>query len=65
VKHTVPQCGWCQSGQIMTAAALLRVNPNPTDADIDTAMGANICRCATYIAMREAIKDAAKQPRTG
>jgi aerobic-type carbon monoxide dehydrogenase small subunit (CoxS/CutS family) len=65
VKHTVPQCGWCQSGQIMTAAALLKANPSPSDGDIDTAMGANICRCATYIAMREAIHDAAKMTRTG
>ena len=60
VKHTVPQCGWCQSGHIMVAAALLKAKPAPSDTDIDTAMSGNICRCATYLAMREAIHDAAK-----
>jgi aerobic-type carbon monoxide dehydrogenase small subunit (CoxS/CutS family) len=60
VKHTVPQCGWCQSGQIMAAAALLKAKPAPSDSDIDTAMAGNICRCATYLAIREAIHDAAK-----
>ena len=55
----VPQCGYCQAGQIMSAAALLRRNPRPTDADIDTAMGGNLCRCATYTRIREAIHRAA------
>jgi len=56
----VVQCGYCQSGQIMSAAALLASNNNPTDADIDTAMGGNICRCATYVRIRAAIHEAAK-----
>ena len=56
----VVQCGYCQSGQIMSASALLTSNPNPTDADIDTAMSGNICRCGTYIRIREAIKQAAQ-----
>jgi aerobic-type carbon monoxide dehydrogenase small subunit (CoxS/CutS family) len=60
VKHTVPQCGWCQSGQIMTAAALLKTTPRPSESDINTAMAGNICRCATYLAIKEAINDAAK-----
>jgi len=55
----VPQCGYCQAGQIMTAAALLRRKPNPTDADIDAAMAGNLCRCATYVRIREGIKKAA------
>ncbi len=55
----VPQCGYCQSGQIMSAAALLVSNPRPTDADIDGAMAGNICRCGTYVRIREAIKQAA------
>ena len=55
----VPQCGYCQAGQIMSAAALLRRNPRPTDADIDTAMSGNLCRCATYTRIREAIHRAA------
>ena len=55
----VPQCGYCQSGQIMQAAALLRRNPKPTDADIDSAMSNNYCRCATYVRIRQAIKVAA------
>ena len=55
----VPQCGYCQSGQIMSASALLAGNPHPTDADIDDAMSGNICRCGTYIRIREAIKQAA------
>jgi len=55
----VPQCGYCQAGQIMSAVALLTHNTHPTDADIDAAMGGNICRCATYIRIRAAIKDAA------
>jgi isoquinoline 1-oxidoreductase alpha subunit len=56
----VPQCGYCQSGQIMTASALLASNPHPTDADIDDAMSGNICRCGTYLRIREAIKQAAQ-----
>ena len=59
VKHDVPQCGYCQSGQIMSAAALLAATPAPTDADIDCAMTGNICRCGTYQRIRAAIKDAA------
>jgi isoquinoline 1-oxidoreductase alpha subunit len=55
----VPQCGYCQAGQIMAAAALLRRNPNPKDADIDAAMAGNLCRCATYLRIREGIKKAA------
>jgi isoquinoline 1-oxidoreductase subunit alpha len=60
VKHDVAQCGYCQSGQIMTATALLQTNKNPTDADIDGAMAGNICRCGTYSRIRVAVKDAAK-----
>ncbi len=56
----VVQCGYCQSGQIMTATALLAGNPNPSDTDIDQAMTGNICRCGTYVRIREAIKHAAK-----
>jgi isoquinoline 1-oxidoreductase subunit alpha len=56
----VPQCGYCQTGQIMQAAALLRANRNPTDADIDEAMAGNICRCGTYQRIRAAIKAAAR-----
>jgi isoquinoline 1-oxidoreductase alpha subunit len=59
VKHDVPQCGYCQSGQLMSAAALLAAKPRPTDADIDAAMDGNICRCGTYQRIRAAIKDAA------
>jgi isoquinoline 1-oxidoreductase alpha subunit len=59
VAHDVPQCGYCQSGQIMAAAALLKTKPKPTDADIDDAMSGNICRCGTYQRIRAAIKDAA------
>jgi isoquinoline 1-oxidoreductase alpha subunit len=59
VKHDVPQCGYCQSGQIMSAAALLQANPKPSEADIDLAMNGNICRCGTYQRIRAAIKDAA------
>jgi isoquinoline 1-oxidoreductase subunit alpha len=55
----VPQCGYCQAGQIMAAAALLAKTPNPTDADIDTAMNGNICRCGTYLRIRQAIHQAA------
>jgi isoquinoline 1-oxidoreductase subunit alpha len=56
----VPQCGYCQSGQIMSASALLATNPHPTDTDIDDAMAGNICRCGTYLRIREAIKQAAQ-----
>ena len=56
----VAQCGYCQTGQIMSAAALLRKNSNPTDKDIDTAMSGNICRCGTYLRIREAIHLAAE-----
>ena len=56
----VPQCGYCQSGQIMSATALLNLNPAPTDRDIDLAMNGNICRCATYVRIRAAIHGAAK-----
>lgn len=56
----VVQCGYCQSGQIMSATALLKSNPKPTDADIDNAMNGNICRCATYVRIRAAIHQAAK-----
>ena len=61
----VPQCGYCQSGQIMSAAALLRENPNPTDQDIDEAMAGNLCRCGTYNRVRQAIHLAAKMPQNG
>ena len=60
----VPQCGYCQAGQIMSAAALLATTPKPTDADIDRAMNGNICRCGTYLRIREAIHKAARlRPR--
>ena len=58
-QHNVPQCGYCQAGQIMQAAALLTTKPHPTDSDIDDAMSGNICRCGTYQRIREAIKSAA------
>ena len=61
IAHDVPQCGYCQSGQIMSAVALLSKNKNPSDADIDTAMSGNICRCGTYQRMRAAIHTAATQ----
>jgi isoquinoline 1-oxidoreductase alpha subunit len=64
-QHNVPQCGYCQSGQIMQAAALLKQKPKPTDADIDAAMKGNICRCGTYQRIRAAIKQAATQKATG
>jgi len=60
VAHDVPQCGYCQSGQIMSAVALLREVPKPSDRDIDLAMNGNLCRCATYVRIRSAIHDAAK-----
>jgi isoquinoline 1-oxidoreductase subunit alpha len=61
----VPQCGYCQSGQIMSAAALLASKARPTDADIDDAMSGSICRCGTYVRIREAIKDAAQSTGQG
>jgi len=60
IKHQVPQCGYCQSGQIMSAVALLRDTPNPTDEDINEAMAGNICRCGMYDRIRAAIKTAAR-----
>jgi isoquinoline 1-oxidoreductase subunit alpha len=63
--HEVVQCGYCQSGQIMSASALLASNPHPTDADIDDAMSGNICRCGTYVRIREAIKLAAQTNAKG
>lgn len=59
LEHDVPQCGYCQAGQIMNAAALLKSNPNPSDEEIDTAMNGNICRCGTYTRIKAAIKAAA------
>jgi isoquinoline 1-oxidoreductase alpha subunit len=58
LEHDVAQCGYCQTGQIMSAAALLKTNPNPTDAQIEDAMSGNICRCGTYLRIKEAIKTA-------
>jgi isoquinoline 1-oxidoreductase alpha subunit len=63
IAHDVPQCGYCQSGQLMSAAALLAKNKNPSDADIDAAMSGNICRCGTYPRIRAAIKTAAAEMR--
>jgi isoquinoline 1-oxidoreductase alpha subunit len=60
-KHEVVQCGYCQSGQIMSAIGLLSQNKSPTDADITAAMDGNVCRCATYVRIREAIRAAAKE----
>jgi len=60
IEHQTPQCGYCQSGQIMSATALLSANPNPTDEDIDSAMSGNICRCGAYPRIRAAIHAAAK-----
>jgi isoquinoline 1-oxidoreductase subunit alpha len=59
LEHDVAQCGYCQSGQIMSAVALLKKNPTPSDAEIDSAMNGNICRCATYLRIKAAIKTAA------
>ncbi|MBL7873895.1 MAG: (2Fe-2S)-binding protein [Cyclobacteriaceae bacterium] len=59
LEHDVPQCGYCQAGQIMSAVSLLKSNPNPSDADIDNAMNGNICRCGTYLRIKAAIKTAA------
>jgi aerobic-type carbon monoxide dehydrogenase small subunit (CoxS/CutS family) len=61
LEHDVPQCGYCQAGQMMSAAALLKTNPSPTDADIMQAMSGNVCRCGTYLRIRAAIKTAAEQ----
>ena len=60
LEYDVPQCGYCQSGQIMTAAALIKNNPNPSDEDIDSSMEGNLCRCGTYIRIKKAIKTASK-----
>jgi isoquinoline 1-oxidoreductase alpha subunit len=60
LEHDVPQCGYCQSGQIMNAVALLKNNPNPSDEEIDNGMNGNICRCGTYIRIKQAIKTASK-----
>ena len=58
IEHDVPQCGYCQAGQMMSAASLLKNNPNPTDKEIDSAMSGNICRCGTYTRIKKAIKSA-------
>jgi isoquinoline 1-oxidoreductase alpha subunit len=63
IAHDVPQCGYCQSGQLMSAAALLSTNKNPSDTDIDNAMSGNLCRCGTYNRIRAAIKTAAAEMR--
>ncbi|WP_026944977.1 (2Fe-2S)-binding protein [Algoriphagus marincola] len=60
LEHDVPQCGYCQAGQIMSAAALLAQNPSPSDTDIDNAMNGNICRCGTYLRIKAAIKTASQ-----
>ena len=65
IRHDVPQCGYCQSGQIMSASALLAKNKKPADADIDNAMSGNVCRCGTYNQIRAAIKDAAASMAKG
>jgi aerobic-type carbon monoxide dehydrogenase small subunit (CoxS/CutS family) len=65
IELDVPQCGYCQSGQIMSATALLRAHPSPSDADIDAAMSGNICRCGTYPRIRQAIHRAAEILKTG
>ena len=65
IEHQVPQCGYCHSGQLMSAAVLLRENPNPTDEDIDSAMAGNICRCGTYLRIRKGIHLAAEIQRKG
>ena len=61
LEHDVPQCGYCQAGQIMTASALLEANPNPSDEEIEAAMDGNICRCGTYTRIKKAIKTASGQ----
>lgn len=60
LEHDVPQCGYCQTGQIMTAAAFLKDNPNPTDEEIESAMDGNICRCGTYLRIKAAVKTASQ-----
>jgi len=65
IEHQVPQCGYCQSGQIMQAAALLKDFPTPSDQDIDAVMAGNLCRCMTYVRIRKAIKQAAAEQRMG
>ena len=60
IESDVPQCGYCQSGQLMSAAALLKTNPSPSDADIDAALSGNICRCGTYVRIRKAVHRAAE-----
>lgn len=64
IEEQVPQCGYCQSGQIMSAVALLKTNPKPTDEDIDTYMSGNICRCGTYLRIRKAIHRAAGEMKS-
>jgi len=59
IKQDVPQCGYCQAGQIMTATALLKQNPSPTDEEFEPAMAGNLCRCGTYVRIKKAVKDAA------
>jgi isoquinoline 1-oxidoreductase alpha subunit len=61
LEHDVAQCGYCQAGQMMTAASLLKSNPNPTDEEIESYMSGNICRCGTYLRIKAAVKSAAKQ----
>ncbi len=63
LQEDVPQCGYCQAGQIMTASAFLKKNPNPTETEIETAMNGNICRCGTYVRIRKAVKAAANMPK--
>ena len=65
LEREVVQCGYCQSGQIMSASALIAITPHPTDSDIDAAMSGNICRCGTYVRLREAIKHAAQNGQGG
>ena len=65
IKHNVPQCGYCQSGQIMSAVGLLSRNPNPTRADVNAAMSGNLCRCGTYLRIRAAIEEAAAALKAG
>lgn len=65
VEKDVVQCGYCQSGQIMSAVALLKATPNPTDTNIEESMGGNLCRCSTYVRIREAIMTASRQVKQG
>lgn len=65
IKHDVAQCGYCQAGQLMSAAALLKSTPKPTDADIDAALAGNLCRCGTYLRIRKAIHSAAAELQQG